>query len=111
MDSHIHDILMQAGVAKGITADEAGVLMILANDDLLELVKKNIRESAKKGEFTPEEAERAILDLEDMSVRYKNAQKNVVETFEACEKKFFEDRKQKFQKLQEAFDDLFPQVS
>lgn len=69
MDEKIHQILQQAGAAKGITPDEVKMLFVLGNDDLFNNFIGILEQSLDPEEF---EHVKAVFEEEKKNIQAAN---------------------------------------
>lgn len=106
MNKKIHDILEEAGLAKGISAGETLVLMVLNNPSALHNFEKLLEEKVQSHIITEQEKNATMLQLENASEDNFAAQNKYLDSIDKKFEKIFlqyfsEEREKKKQELQD----------
>ena len=76
MDAHVHNILQNAGVAKGLTQNEVFLMMAMGSSELLTNVIEKLGEALQNKEITVEEYHESVTTLKNLSLEYRKAHQN-----------------------------------
>ena len=74
MQAKIHEMLVDAGAAHGITSDEAMILIALGNDMILNQVKAELKQT-----MSDEEYANACQVLDECAVKHRAVQQKAVD--------------------------------
>lgn len=74
MNSDIHQVLKDAGVAKGLKMDEIYAMMVLGNDDILSAAKSALQKKTSEGQISEIELQKALNTLTKLSFEYRESQ-------------------------------------
>jgi len=66
MNSDIHQVLKDAGVAKGINADDVEIIMIFSNPGFFQAFRKSIQGKVEKGIISREKGEGILREGEEI---------------------------------------------